>query len=297
MGAWDGYSQRCRLEGHRCYPASDSKGRGDHQEDCGSPLRRVCEGEPFGHSEIAQLADKTPQIAERAQQDEEYKNSLDTIFAILQKRINTGLDAAADPNITISKFIADTTPEQHIPKAIDLFRTFIERLAGTSLDPFIGHFRSITNSIMRDPELKKWFDDALGYARRCLTDREYVRSDAATSDRKQLRVRWRTFSEKDEKWKRSIEDLKKEWNTIEKGIRNDSDLTNVRNAQQNLTRGVQEGMEKVGEEVRGQAQDAQSTLEAAMEQATWFWQDLFKVYLPKALSKMRDLPIPRYVFY
>ena len=31
-----------------------------------------------------------------------------------------------------------------------------------------------------------------------------------------------------------------------------------------------------------------------MDRAPWFWQDLFKVYLPKAFSKMRDFPIPRY---
>ncbi|KAF4622165.1 hypothetical protein D9613_009116 [Agrocybe pediades] len=31
----------------------------------------------------------------------------------------------------------------------------------------------------------------------------------------------------------------------------------------------------------------------ALEQATWFWQDLFRVYLPKIIGKLKDIPIPR----
>ena len=32
------------------------------------------------------------------------------------------MDAASDSNVTISSFIADPTPEQHIPKALALLR-------------------------------------------------------------------------------------------------------------------------------------------------------------------------------
>ena len=34
-------------------------------------------------------------------------------------------------------------------------------------------------------------------------------------------------------------------------------------------------------------------IQAVLEQVSWFWQDLFKVYVPKVLGMMRDLPIPR----
>ncbi|KAF5320053.1 hypothetical protein D9611_010270 [Ephemerocybe angulata] len=236
-------------------------------------------------------------IAQRAQNDENYKHALDTIFSILQKRLNASLDAAADPSATVANFIADTTPEQHIPKAVDLFRTFFERLAGTSLDPFIGKFRTVTASVMRDPELKQFFNDALTFVRRTLTEADFVNSKEAAQERKQLRVRWRTFTEKDEKWKGEIDQLKEEWTKIEAGIKNDKDLENIRVAQNNFTADLGKGLQAAGAEVAGEAkeaaQSAQGTLEAAMEQATWFWQDLFKVYIPKGISKMRDLPIPR----
>lgn len=235
---------------------------------------------------ISRIQDALHKIAERAQNDENYKQALDTIFTIIQKRLNASLNAAADPSATVSNFIADTTPEKHIPKAVDLLRMFIERLSGTSLDPAVGKFRTITASIMRDPELKSWFDDALGFVRHVLTDADFVGSDQAAEERKHLRIRWRTFLEKDEKWKGDIDLLKDEWSKVETGIRNDQDLARINKAQSSLTQHLQDGLERVGEEAQGK-------LEAAMEQATWFWQDLFKVYLPKAISKMRDLPIPR----
>ena len=47
-------------------------------------------------------------------------------------------------------------------------------------------------------------------------------------------------------------------------------------------------MTRAGEEV-------ESGLKTAVDQATWFWQDLFKIYIPNLLSKMKDVPIPRYV--
>ncbi|EAU81705.1 hypothetical protein CC1G_02721 [Coprinopsis cinerea okayama7 len=232
------------------------------------------------------LQDALNKISERAQNDEQYRNSLDTIFNILQKRLNATMDAAGDPNMTVSKFIADSTPEQHIPKAVDLFRTFIERMANTSLDSFSSQFRTVTSSIMRDPDIKSWFNDSIAYTRRVLAEPGFSQSDDATEQRKQLRSRWRDLQEKDDQWKKNIEQLKREWNKIENGINKDQDVVRVRNAHNNLVRDVGDGLKVAGEE-------AQSSLEAAMEQATWFWQDLFKVYLPKAMSKMRDIPIPR----
>jgi len=232
------------------------------------------------------LQDVLNTISERAQKDEEYRNSLDTMFSIIQKRLNATLDAAGDPDITLSKFIADNTPEQHIAKAVDLLRNFLGRLAHTSLDHLVSQFKTVTSSIMRDPELKSWFNDALGYARKVLGEPGFSRSDNATEEYNQLHGRWRTLMDRDENWKRQVQQLRKEWNRIEKGMNNDADVKNVRQAHSNLTRDIQEGVKVAGSE-------AQSTVEAAMEQATWFWQDIFKVYLPKALSKLKNVPIPR----
>lgn len=75
------------------------------------------------------------QISNQAQSDSQYRQLLDTLFDIIQKRLNKTVDTASDPNITLSSFIADPTPEQHISKALALLFTLLERLTNTPLEP------------------------------------------------------------------------------------------------------------------------------------------------------------------
>jgi len=72
------------------------------------------------------------------------------------------------------------------------------------------------------------------------------------------------------------------------GIWNDHDLNRVRETHARLSSDIEQGLVEAG-------QEAQTGMQAAVEQATWFWQDLFKVYLPRIMSKVRDIPIPRLV--
>jgi Family of unknown function (DUF5923) len=218
------------------------------------------------------------------------------------------MDAAADPGLTLSKFINDTTPEQHISKSVEAFRTFFERLAGTSFDPLISHFRTATASVMRDQDLRTWFDDSFAYGRKILSEPGFSDSKASKKERKELRVRWRTFMEKDDQWKQQIEALKAEWDKIEEGIAKDADVKRIQQSHSHLFSDLEETAKVAGKEAANKAgeglqqlgaevKENQSTIEAAMEQATWFWQDLFKVYIPRAMSSLKDLPIPRYVHH
>jgi hypothetical protein len=229
------------------------------------------------------------QISDRAQSDPEYRQSLDTLFDIIQKRLNSAIDAASDPKTTLSNFIADPTPEQHIPKALGLLRTLLERLANTSLEPLIQKIRICAHSILKDQELKAWFDDFFSTVRKNLSEPGYARSEEAQGKRKELRGRWGTLLEKSDKWRSAVDNVMKEAKKVEAGIRNDEDLNRVREAHAKLGSDIERGLVEAG-------QEAQTGMQAAVEQATWFWQDLFKVYLPRIMSKMRDIPIPRLVF-
>ena len=213
---------------------------------------------------------------------------MDILFEIIQKRLNGAIDAASDPNTTLSNFIADPTPEQHIPKALGLLRTLVERLANTPLDPLIQKARICADSILKDQELNTWFDDFFSTARKNLSEPGYARSEEAQDKRKELRERWRELLEKSDKWKAAVDDVMEESKKVEAGIRNDEDLNRVREAHAKLGSDIEQGLVEAG-------QEAQTGMQAAVEQATWFWQDLFKVYLPRIMSKMRDIPIPRSV--
>ncbi|KAF8193742.1 hypothetical protein BJ912DRAFT_230171 [Pholiota molesta] len=234
----------------------------------------------------ARLREAFRKMADRAQSDPEYREAVDTIFGIIQKRLNSMLDAASDPNATLSSFIDDPTPEQHIPKALCLVRTLIERFAGMSLTPLIHKIRTCASSISKDEELRSWFDEFFTAVRKNLAEPGFVRSEESKRQRKDLRVRWRTLLEKDETWKRAVGGVKDELAKLESGFSNDQDLTRVKEAHKKLGDDMEQGLVEAGDE-------AKTGLQAAVEQATWFWQDLFKVYIPRILSKMRDVPIPR----
>ena len=195
------------------------------------------------------------------------------------------MDAASDPNVTLSSFIADPTPEQHIPKALALLRTLVERLANAPLEPFIQKVRTCASSILKDTELKGWFDDFFTCARQNLSEPGYARSEEAESKRQELWVRWKTALEKDDKWRKAVDSVKNELQKFEAELKKDDDLYRVKEAHEKFGMDIEEGLV-----------EAETSVQAAVGQATWFWQDLFKVYVPRVLSKMRDVPVPRSIF-
>jgi hypothetical protein len=235
----------------------------------------------------SRLEDALNKLSDRAQTDPQYKEALDTLFSIFQKRLDQAKESASDPDTTLSKFITDPTPEQHIPKAIKLLRTLVERLANnTSLEGVIAALRTCVLSIVNNPELKGWVDDSIGWARKILAEPGYARSEEAQKTRKELEERWRSALQKDWRWHGNVKQLKEELHKIEVGLQEDKDLQRVVDAQAKLGEDLAAGLTRAGEE-------AETGLKAAVDQATWFWQDLFKVYIPNLLSKMKNVPIPR----
>jgi len=195
------------------------------------------------------------------------------------------MDVVSDPNTTLSNFIADPTPEQHIPKVLTLLRTLVERLANTPLEPLIQKTHICAHSILKDEELKVWFGDFFSTVRKNLSEPGYAHSEAQDK-RKELRVHWRMLLEKSDKWRSAVDDIMKEAKKVEASIRNDEDLNQVQEAHAKLGSNIEQGLIEAG-------QEAQMGMQAAIKQVTRFWQDLFKVYLPRIMSKMRDIPIPR----
>jgi len=200
--------------------------------------------------------------------------------------MDRGLDSVSDPDFTLATFIADPTPEQHVPKAIECLKIFFERIVNVSFDPFLEKFKAIVSMIVCDRDLKSWFDDSINEIRRDLSEPGYVRSDDATRKRKQLRIRWRALLEKDEKWKSNIDELKQGLAQIDEGISQDQDLQRIKAAHQRLNNDVEQGLIDASRE-------AETGFKASVDQVTWFWQDLFKVYVPRIMSTMKDVPIPR----
>ncbi|MCQ6264038.1 DUF5923 family protein, partial [Alcanivorax sp. MM125-6] len=133
---------------------------------------------------------------------------------------------------------------------------------------------------------KNCVHDFIGEIRRCLTEKGYARSDAAAEKLKEFRERWQTLLEKDEHTRNNIDQLKDGFSKVFEGMKQDKDLQRIKSAHLRFNNDLSEGLIEAGKE-------AETGLQAAMEQVTWFWQDFFRFYLPRVLNKMKGIPIPR----
>ncbi|KZT08287.1 uncharacterized protein LAESUDRAFT_697852 [Laetiporus sulphureus 93-53] len=236
------------------------------------------------------LQDAFYKICDRAQDDEEYHSAINTLFDIIHKWVHRSLDSAGDVNrsTSLDTFIDDPTPEKHLVNGIRGLRTVLERLAGgESLDDLFGTVRVCGVDIQKDEELRKWCDDFLAHLRKCIDEPGHVRSDEAKETQEQLREEWKelldTDTEQGRKWKEDIRRLKEEANVFQSAIDQDKELKRVKRAHAKLGEDIEDSLLVAGS----------AGLQATMDNAPWFWQDLFNVYLPKAVGMLKDIPIPR----
>ncbi|KAF8063575.1 hypothetical protein FPV67DRAFT_1507164 [Lyophyllum atratum] len=259
------------------------KGAGDTVIDTGRTVNETMQEKTEKVS--SKMQDAYLKICDRALSDPKYRDAIDTIITVLQKRTHQTLDASK--SASLSSFINDPTPEQHVPKALDLLQQFLERLSGTPLTPLFTKVRTCLNNIADDPKLRQWFDDFFALARKNLTEEGYARSEESKAKRKELRTRWKELlDEKNGKWRASVNDVKAELQKFQDGLAADKDLQRLKAAHAKLMEDVDRGLVEAGDK-------AQTGLEALMERATWFWQDLFRVYIPRILGSLSDIPIPR----
>ncbi|EMD36643.1 hypothetical protein CERSUDRAFT_136886 [Gelatoporia subvermispora B] len=236
------------------------------------------------------LQDAFYKVCDRAQEDEEYHQSVRTIFDLAQKWVDKSLDVTGDVNqaTSLDAFIDDPTPEQHLITGIRCFRTYLERLAGgKSLDQVFGRLRVCGVDIQNDPALRGWFDKLFAHLRKSLDERGYVRSEEAQQTRENIRKEWKDLLDADSdtgrKWKEDIGAFKEELDVFQKAIDRDEDLRRVRRAYEKLGDDLEESILVAGS----------AGFQNVMEKAPWFWQDVFNVYLPKTLGMLKDIPIPR----
>lgn len=196
--------------------------------------------------------------------------------------------ATTDEATSLSTFIDDPTEEKHVHHALINIRTLFERLAGgKSLDDLCTKFHACAVDITQDKDLEAWFDDFITHFRSGLETPGYARSPEAQAKHKQLERRWREIVDKSsdvaKKWKTDLEAFRRELREFQQAIIDDADLRRAREAHARFSRDMEKNVTVNGG----------LGLQFALEQATWFWQDLFNVYTQRILSVLKTIPIPR----
>ncbi|KAJ4466871.1 hypothetical protein C8J55DRAFT_439193 [Lentinula edodes] len=257
----------------------------------GAGQQSVAKASELSDRTSAKLHNAFYKMCERAQNDEEYHQSLDTLFGTVQKWISRGFNSATNAASSLDSLVDDNTTDKHITKALQAIETLLSRLAHTdSLSKLVSTIRKCAVDIRDDQDLRSWFDDFFTHLRRDLDESGYIRSDENKRVRKDLRIRWKDMLDQDSEfgrtWKNDVEAMKDQIQKIQNGLKSDEDLNRLRDAHLKLGEAIETGLIEAGDQ-------AQTGMQAIVEQLTWFWQDLFRVYLPRALSMMKDVPIPR----
>ncbi|KAK0467954.1 uncharacterized protein EV420DRAFT_1502084 [Desarmillaria tabescens] len=213
-----------------------------------------------------ELADRTgdrlknafQRACEQAQKDEEYRSAVNTLL--------------------------DT---KHVSKALKELKTLVERFANNrSLNDLFAKAKQCAIDVREDKDLQKWFQELLQVIRKTINDVGYMQSEELKQTKKDLRTRWKKFFVEDSKWKTHYGALRNELNAFEAALSQDKDTKRLRDAHVQLGKAIEHGLVEAGAQ-------AKSGLHAAMEQASWFWRDIFQVYIPRALTFMKGFPIPR----
>ncbi|KDR71775.1 hypothetical protein GALMADRAFT_159190 [Galerina marginata CBS 339.88] len=263
-------------------------------------------------------------ISDRAHSNPEYRRSLSTLLGILQSRLHRTLSAFSSPDATLSSFFSSPSDKPTLA-ALGHLRVLLERLANdTPLQPLLDAAKACVRAVAADEELKTWFDDLFGFARKTLEEpakavgapKDEEEGRKLAGERKELYRRWGVMLEKKEngKWKTAVENLKSELDKLQSGLERDADLVRVREAQARLGDDLERVLGRVSDQLSAKADNLKGKLagaggeESAMgramdvgrqmgqevvQGAVWFWHDMFKVYVPRMLGKMRDVPIPR----
>ncbi|KAF8170753.1 hypothetical protein K438DRAFT_1613635 [Mycena galopus ATCC 62051] len=229
---------------------------------------------------------------ERAQTDPAYRSSLSTLFDTLHKWVSKAFDTALDQSFTLDTIIEDASPEQHIHKALNELKILADRFAQpkSSVDDVLLKAQRFASALHGDSvEVKAWVDKFFGHAHRSLEDPEYPRSQEARAVRRDLRKRARTLLDANTDAGRTWTELKETAQTFGAALVADEDVQRLRAAHAQLGEDVERGLVEAGEQ-------AETGVQAVLERAAWFWRDLFAVYAPRALSMLKDIPIPRTEF-
>ncbi|KAJ7879261.1 hypothetical protein B0H14DRAFT_3435139 [Mycena olivaceomarginata] len=221
--------------------------------------------------------------------DPAYRSSLSTLFDTLHKWVSKALDTATDQFFTFDTIIEDSSPKQHLYKAINDLKTLVDRFAQpkSSVNDVLRSAQRLSSAVRSDSVevkavVKKFFD----YAQKSLDDPKYPHSEEAQLVQRNIRQQGRKLLDANTDAGRAWAELEETAQTFGATLAANEDVQRLRTAHAQLGQDVESGLVEAGEQAET----------GVLERALWFWCDLFTVYAPHMLALLKDTPIPRTKF-
>ncbi|KZV88036.1 hypothetical protein EXIGLDRAFT_839540 [Exidia glandulosa HHB12029] len=242
---------------------------------------------------VERLDNATFRIAERAQNDPDYRRSVDTIFSIYRKYLDRSIDTAQDVksrgDTDIEAQIADIVqdPTGRVQESLRKLRTLVERFAGGhSLNNLLIALSACAADIREDRDVRAWWDEYERFVRKSMDEPGYLRSEEREQRRRELYTRWDELKAVDtdagRKWAKDLERVQRESTAFGEAVKADGDMQRLKDAHVAL-----------GKHLLGAAPTAGKAL---IGQAGWVWADVAEVLIPRLFSILKEIPLPRTEF-
>lgn len=226
--------------------------------------------------------DRLIQVAKHIQKDPSYNKAFNQLFGLARKYYKKTGEAIQE-TAQSADVDGDLYGNEHSQKAIESFKKFIENTAGgKSTDPLVETARKVLDDIKGDERLKSYLDDVEKFISKLLEDPDYATSKAPKRDGGKLYDRGQELLQENADWKKDASALQKELESFGKAIADDKE-----------SKAIAQAFEKLGKDTKD---TAKLGVQMFKGQAGAFYRDAINVVLPRILSLIKEIPIPRTEF-
>jgi hypothetical protein len=215
------------------------------------------------------------QVITQAQENPEYKRSLNTIVGLVKKYARKAQEAAEE-----TKAKSDITDEdEKVQQAGRDLKEFVEKISGKSVDDVIAAAQKAGDHIRSNEKLSTYFEEIENFLERLLYQPGYVTSQRAYKRASALYNDGQSLIAENDQWKQDAAELQKQLEEVLNGIANDKTTLRLVHA-----------LEDLGSSL---ASTGQVGLGALKVEGKGLYRDFVDVIVPRMISLVKEIPVPR----
>lgn len=207
------------------------------------------------------------------QSDPQYDEAIHTILNLIRKYASLSVQAV---QTAASQSTANVEANGSAEKATSIFRSIIETFTG-DLTPLLNSIDRVVKDLESDPTIKSILNDAHQFLDRSINDPGYVTTAKAQRRAEKLVDRAQELISSNAEWKANVDRLVKEANKAFDTASRDRALINLGDK-----------VERLGDAMARFGKTGFSLVDGG-----GVWNDVTQVLIPRAISALKEIPLPR----